>query len=90
MSEDWQVKEVKKSGDGFWINVQPSQQYSGAEGPAHLFNVIVLSMSFMHIFGVTGFGWWVFWAVISFIISLVLYIPSLVMSFIILGVFLFT
>lgn len=90
MSDNWEVKKVEKSGDGFWVNIVPSQLAPDGNGGAHVFNMIILSLSFMHLFGVTGFGWWVFWAVISLIISLFLYIPSLVISLILLGFFIFT
>jgi hypothetical protein len=90
MSDNWEVKKVEKSGDGFWINIVPSYRGEDGNGGVHLFNMIILSLSFMHVFGATGFGWWVFWAVISLIISVVLYIPSLVISLIILGFFIFT
>ena len=89
MSEDWQVKEVKKSGDGFWINVVPTPS-GGGDGMAHVFNVLILSLSFMHIFGVTGFGWWIFWAVISAVLSAFFHWVCLIVSFVILGFFIFT
>ena len=92
MSEDWQVKEVRKDGNDTWIKLGPQTTHSAddSRGVVHIFNTIVLSMSFMSLFEVTGFGWWAFWAVISLAISIVLYIPSLVMSLIILGFFIFT
>jgi len=89
MSDDWQVKEVKKSGDGFWINVQPAHSGDGG-GPAHLFNIIVMSLAFMSWFGITGFWGWAICATIAGALTIFLYLPSLIVSLVILGFFIFT
>ena len=90
MSDNYEVKEVRKDGANTWIKIGPTALAPDGNGGAHLFNVIILSFSFMHLFGVTGFGWWAFWAVISLVISLFLFLPSLIISLIILGFFIFT
>lgn len=89
MSDNWEVKKVEKSGDGFWINVQPAHS-GGGEGPAHLFNIIVISMVFMSWFGITGFWGWAICATIAGVLTVFFYIPSLIVSLIILGFFIFT
>ena len=79
MSDNWEVKKVEKSGDGFWINVQPA--YSGGDsGPAHLFNILVISFVFMTWFGITGFWGWAICATIAGVLSVFLYVPSLIFS----------
>jgi hypothetical protein len=89
MSDDWQVKEVKKSGDGFWINVQPTYQGGGEAGPAHLFNIIIMSMVFMSWFGISGFWGWAICATIACVITAFLYVPSLIFSLVTVIYFLF-
>jgi hypothetical protein len=89
MSDNWEVKKVEKSGDGFWINVQPSYS-DGDSGPAHLFNIIVMSFAFMSWFGVTGFWGWAICATIAGALTVFFYVPSLIISLIILGFFIFT
>jgi hypothetical protein len=89
VSDNWEVKKVEKSGDGFWINVQPSYSDSGAEGPAHLFNVVVMSMAFMSWFGITGFWGWAICATMAGVITAFLYVPSLIFSLVTVVYFLF-
>ena len=79
MSDNWEVKQVEKSGNGFWINVQPAN-VGGDSGPAHIVNILILSITFMSWFGTTGFGWWLFFAVIAGMISVFLYLPALIFS----------
>jgi hypothetical protein len=88
VSDNWEVKKVEKSGDGFWINVQPAHNGDGG-GPAHLFNILVMSLSFMTWFGITGFWNWVICAIIAGAISVFLYVPSLIFSLITVVYFLF-
>jgi hypothetical protein len=89
MSDNWEVKKVEKSGDGFWVNIVPTAP-SGGDGMAHIFNVLILSFSFMHLFGVVGGWWWLFWATIALVLSAFFHMACLIISFIILGFFLFT
>ena len=89
MSDNWEVKKVEKSGDGFWINIVPSNPGEG-DGMAHVFNVLILSFSFMHLFGVTGGWWWLFCASIALVLSAFFHMACLIISFIILGFFIFT
>ena len=88
MSDNWEVKKVEKSGDGFWINVQPAYSGDGG-GPAHLFNIIVMSMAFMSWFGITGFWGCAICATVAGVITAFLYVPSLIFSLITVIYFLF-
>jgi type IV secretory pathway VirB6-like protein len=89
MSDQWEVKKVEKSGDGFWINIAPIVQ-TGGSGEAHVFNIIVLGFGFMELFGVVGFWSWVWCALLAGVLSAVFHYVCLIISFVILGFFIFT
>lgn len=84
MTDKWKVKDVQQSGSDVWIKIG-TEPIGGTSdrGFEYLLSMIVLSFSFMHIFGVTGFAWWVFWAVISLILTYFLLWPCFILSLII-------